>query len=1258
MDDTSVKRLAPTKKTLIRLFAISGNKCAFSNCEHKIFDEDGDLIAQVCHIEAASEGGERFNPNQTNEDRRQYENLVLFCYQHHVKTNDVNIYTVDVLKEIKRKHESKQTRIDVNDQQAQKLYEEGIKKVEQELRKINTKVDSIKRDTSSIKYELKKINEIFINRNEKEINEDIKAILKERERNKQESVIDSLLNIRQNKWSKLTNEQKYKVLANIGICYLDINEEENSAADYLIDALEYSPKNPKAIAFAALGHSLKGNKIDAEKLIRKAIEIDKELYNAYLALIILHKKDWSINQLLENIPKEVQTNPTIAYGIAMFIRHNDDFETAINWYQVALDNSAKERQFDIKAGFAATILESLGQPINLFLDELSSDIKNKIRYAIQLLDEAWNEIKNTDLRFSRIAFLENRAVAKKFLKDFSGAYDDLKQAFSISEENTGLSIRIAICALENDKADEALKIIEMAKGTNDYSDHLDNGMIDFIKAEALSRLNNITDAEKRLVYILNNHNNIELKIDAATLLVNIYISTGELEKARNISNEIIRDYPDNVRTYINAAKHEDNEKSIELLKTAFEKVTTETTYIDLYNLSQITYKFELYEIAISCIERLITKDSYSTLSEMLIDSYFKLGRDEEALNLCQNIQEKFGPLRVIVEVQAYIYENIGNVKDAVKCCEKHLEVYPDTISVKIRLAFLYARRGKKERVKKILNFKEDIISYDFDIKLLFRIANLLALINKFKEAIELAYQIRKKYYYVGEAHNLYMGTLISIEKSKKPNKPKKVAINTAVKLINEQGVEKAYTIVDSENLIGAEIKIESPLAKVLIGKKTGEIIEIDRNYGEPEKLTISQILNKYAFAFQESLDLIQNKFIEIKNFKSFRLTNTGDRRRDLSAFFSELDKLEQHQENIAEIYSNTLFPISALAQLRDENIIRTWGGMVSNPKFGIFCNGRLTNDTPNTKEILQSGAGIVIELTSLLTLNSIGQLALLSHIDNKKYVAQTLIDEINEHIFELEGYGDEDLLTVGKVNGEYVKDITPASRIKSVISSYRELTFWLKQNCEVTYSKELLSMTRQERDRRYKVLGNSLLDTFFIAKEKDCLLYADEEANRSLAYNEYKVRGISLLNLLELHIDSGRIDAKQYDQIKEKLITNYFYKFLPVSAKNLYSFLEKAEYKIQFPFDYVLQTSLTEANPWQQLARVIIEFFYILYLRVPENGLKTTVVLTVLVRISKHPNFNFIVLGMLRIIENSVALTQLQKQHLLTIIKCYIAELR
>jgi hypothetical protein len=93
------RRLAPKLETLRRLFALSGNLCAFPGCDQILVNRDGVFVTEVCHIEAAETGGPRFNPAQTNEGCRAFENLMLLCHRHHVETDDIEAYPVERLKE-------------------------------------------------------------------------------------------------------------------------------------------------------------------------------------------------------------------------------------------------------------------------------------------------------------------------------------------------------------------------------------------------------------------------------------------------------------------------------------------------------------------------------------------------------------------------------------------------------------------------------------------------------------------------------------------------------------------------------------------------------------------------------------------------------------------------------------------------------------------------------------------------------------------------------------------------------------------------------------------------------------------------------------------------------------------------------------------------------------------------------------------------------------------------------------------------------
>lgn len=98
----------PRVKTIKRLFAVSGNQCAFPGCKVSLVDSStGKVTGKICHIKGESVNGPRYDPNQMDEERHGFDNLLLMCPIHHdVVDSDVESYTVERLKDIKAKHEA------------------------------------------------------------------------------------------------------------------------------------------------------------------------------------------------------------------------------------------------------------------------------------------------------------------------------------------------------------------------------------------------------------------------------------------------------------------------------------------------------------------------------------------------------------------------------------------------------------------------------------------------------------------------------------------------------------------------------------------------------------------------------------------------------------------------------------------------------------------------------------------------------------------------------------------------------------------------------------------------------------------------------------------------------------------------------------------------------------------------------------------------------------------------------------------------
>ncbi|MGI5484982.1 hypothetical protein [Streptomyces lavendofoliae] len=108
--NTPVERLEIKDSVQRKLFMLSGNECAWPTCRQVLVPSEGGWFGHIAHIRAAKPGGPRFDETMTNNQRREFDNLLLLCAKHHRLIDDgetAHRYSREDLEEIKRQHEGR-----------------------------------------------------------------------------------------------------------------------------------------------------------------------------------------------------------------------------------------------------------------------------------------------------------------------------------------------------------------------------------------------------------------------------------------------------------------------------------------------------------------------------------------------------------------------------------------------------------------------------------------------------------------------------------------------------------------------------------------------------------------------------------------------------------------------------------------------------------------------------------------------------------------------------------------------------------------------------------------------------------------------------------------------------------------------------------------------------------------------------------------------------------------------------------------------
>ena len=105
----------PTQTVIKRLFARSGDRCAYPRCTVTLVQSET-VVGEICHILASSPDGPRYDEHQSPQARHGYDNLILLCPIHHeIVDDDPEAYTKERLRKMKIDHEASTGDIDAQD---------------------------------------------------------------------------------------------------------------------------------------------------------------------------------------------------------------------------------------------------------------------------------------------------------------------------------------------------------------------------------------------------------------------------------------------------------------------------------------------------------------------------------------------------------------------------------------------------------------------------------------------------------------------------------------------------------------------------------------------------------------------------------------------------------------------------------------------------------------------------------------------------------------------------------------------------------------------------------------------------------------------------------------------------------------------------------------------------------------------------------------------------------------------------------------
>lgn len=1235
-------RLAPKKDVIRQLFAHSGNQCAFPGCDQVLIDNDGDFLGQICHIEAAEPGGERYNETMNDEDRRAYSNLVLFCYAHHIKTNNVEQYKPEHLKKIKEEHEGQFTGTQYAIPVA--IEEKLIKTIEDRLSVIHQTAleqKALAEKGLSLQDENLGINKQILailqaKQGNGSVSLDDSTIYSERltfirqlkDKGKIETALEELQRFQSDNWEKIDGELRYKVLANLAGILFDLGRRKE-AGEVLLRLETLNFRSTSSLAYLALGFALLNQREDFQRILQDSLLAGSADSNLWVGYLLVYKDTQTPEQLASTIPQAAMATPQVAFMLGeLFVDVGNQLEGfRLLDSSLASIGSAMNERWRIQALVAEKKLEAIAIVEKIVLKSFSPDEILQIRQCQEMLSQSWEYVRRTELSASSWHIVMNRGICHQILDDPISAEYDLEEAWQVGQNFTAYR-NLMYEYLDSRHVDKARRMLALP-GIELLAEYNRLYHI-YIEARVLTLEGTPQAAADFLLARIDDFEG-EDRLSLLDFVAVGHIQNNGFEEALPQAERIIAEFPENSTGYLlKAICLKRMGRSQEVLSSLLQakELTTKGRHEEWIwlQLADEFYSLKEYEQTLSCLDQVKEYPYNKAMSNKLILTNFYLGRYKIVEELCKKRLDEFKGDTLASEVLLRIFINTGNSAEAAAVLEDYLTIGAANSLDHFRWLGVryYQRLGKKDDMLRLLLSIKTPNYFSVDEQ--FEMAELLEECEERAKAKQLVYEIRIENFDNYKVHEEYYAFMTVRPKGAfEEKRPQRIVAETAFVVKDDNGEARTYFISDDSRITGGDVlRTKDKLAQLVLGKSIGEPVIVGAA-GQEKKLTIAAILSKYAYACQESRQLLDTKYLVQTSMVGFRKGEKG--LEQLKQFMLQQGmEQEEHGKKTLNLYNTDMATIGMLATHMKRSTIETWMWLMGDDATAVQCY-----DSPEAGDLkwaVSENRPIILELTGLLTATALlDRWDLLDSFPNHFYIAQATLDELLHYRRQWDTAQSK--FKVFIQDGELRKIVLDQEMIAHQKEWLDKLIAWCRTNTTIRFPAQI-EVKKKEYQELAEMFGDAAFESLLLAEELQGALLSDDAKLKAFALGEFSLHSFSIYQTLFFLSETHKISARDLSFFSVMLArSNYI--FIALTGDELWELFDESGFQMRPPFTRGLRGLLTFDIPYT--ANAIARFARHMYLHIGVTSSRDTVLQQVLRGVTRRKDYEKLKEHLLRTLE-------------------------
>ncbi len=613
--------------------------------------------------------------------------------------------------------------------------------------------------------------------------------------NKPNTALKLLEKFKNEKWGKLEDKEKYRVLTNMACIKMNM-KQEIQASELFIQALQFNKEDENANVNCALAYYIIGDIEQSKKYIKKTKKLNSLNTMSYIIEVLIKDKEKQpLNKIVSSIPKNIKTKHQIAHVLSHISIKRKEYGEAKKWLNIFYTGGKKGEGWKntlAVADYADMSLKLILKRQDVFSGRRIPDsLKDELEKAINIYNRLITDSQYSELRQYNPNWHFHYALALELNGELNKAISVLEEGIRKFPEDDFFKTELGRLFMEKGGIKKSISILENQLGlqvseTKDDSNYADNLLLDTNKINLSDKTFHLTlilsdlyfqnEQEKNAYSLLNSIEtnesiNEENKLKAQQYKIFRLINFKKIKEAEELLKPLFQKNENNLMNLILYSKIEavkenlyneeisktHRNKKIQYLKRAcdifknkeYDKEILNTSgyekrerLSDIENLFQELYFAKMYRESETLLEEITDNNLNHPDIFKLLHVYFENGKNKQAIELAKKLFKKF-PQRVeSVNTLFLIYESLGNRKTAIQYYEKFFEKNPKNDFIRIELALAYIYNQDISKAKKLL--KDSFNLEQLSAEQTNHLSSSYAKIGAIKKALEILYKYIEK----------------------------------------------------------------------------------------------------------------------------------------------------------------------------------------------------------------------------------------------------------------------------------------------------------------------------------------------------------------------------------------------------------------------------------------------------------------------------------------------------------------------------------